>query len=175
VDVIVYATGFHVTDLPVSDRVHGVDGRSLAEVWDGQPQAYRGTSISGYPNLFMLFGPNIGSANAFTMLDAQLRYLTDGLRTLRSAGLASADVRPEAQAAWNARLDRGLAGSVWAVGGCTSYYQDAGGRNAAAWPWTMHAMQRELRRFPLEDFATRRPTPTGDRPDAGRPTTGSRA
>ena len=168
VDVIVYATGFHVTDLPVTDRVFGKDGRSLAELWQGQPRAYRGTSVSGYPNLFMLFGPNIGSANAFTMLDAQLRYLCDGLRQLRAGGHASADVRPEAQAAWNERIDRGLDGTAWVVGGCTSYYQDAGGRNAAAWPWTMRAMHRALRRFPLEDFttspATVRAPLTGSRP-----------
>lgn len=154
VDVLIFATGFHVTDLPVADRVVGRDGRTLAEVWKGRPRAYRGTSIAGFPNAFMLFGPNIGTANAFTMLDAQLRYLTDGLRTLRERGLASADVRPGAQDAWNERVHRRLEGTVWLAGGCTSYYLDEGGGNAAAWPWTMAAMQRELRRFPVEDFDT---------------------
>lgn len=167
VDTIIYATGFHVTDLPVADRVFGRDGRSLAEVWAGQPRAYRGTSIAGFPNAFMLFGPNIGSANAYTMLDAQLRYLGDGLEQLRSRRLASADVRRQAQAAWNERVHRKLEGTVWLAGGCTSYYLDEQGQNAAAWPGTMWSMQRALRRFPIEDFDTvpaaaadRAPAPT---------------
>jgi cation diffusion facilitator CzcD-associated flavoprotein CzcO len=154
VDTIIYATGFHVNDLPVADRVFGRDGRSLAEVWAGQPRAYRGTSISGFPNAFMLFGPNVGTANAFSMLDAQLRYLVGGLRALRDSKLASADVRPAAQAAWNQRLHRQLDGTVWLAGGCTSYYLDSTGQNASAWPRTMRALQRALRRFPIEDFDT---------------------
>jgi cation diffusion facilitator CzcD-associated flavoprotein CzcO len=153
VDVLIHATGFHVTDLPVADRIVGADGRTLAEVWGGRPRAYRGTSVAGFPNAFMMFGPNIGTANAFTMLDAQLRYLTDGLRTLRDQGLAAVDVRPAAQAAWNERVQQRLDGSVFTAGGCTSYYLDEGGDNAAAWPWSMWRMQRELRRFPVEDFS----------------------
>jgi cyclohexanone monooxygenase len=151
-DVLIHATGFHVTDLPVAHRIVGAEGRTLADVWGGRPRAYRGTSVPGFPNAFMLFGPNIGTANAFTMLDAQLRYVTDGLRTIRDRRLASVDVRPAAHAAWNERVRQRLEGSVFTAGGCTSYYLDAGGDNAAAWPWSMWRMQRELRRFPVEDF-----------------------
>jgi cation diffusion facilitator CzcD-associated flavoprotein CzcO len=159
IDVLIHATGFHVTDLPVADRIVGADGRTLAEVWNGRPRAYRGTSVAGFPNAFMLFGPNIGTANAFTMLDAQLRYLTDGLRTMQDKGLASVDVRAAAQTAWNERVHERLEGSVFTAGGCTSYYLDVGGDNAAAWPWSMWRMQRELRRFPVEDFSVERARP----------------
>lgn len=155
VDTIIYATGFHVTDLPIAERVRGADGRSLAEVWQGSPRAYRGTNIHGFPNAFMFFGPNIGTANAFSMLDAQVRYLVDALQTLRARGLRSVDVRPEAQSAWNRRVDEAFTDTVFLAGGCASYYLDRAGRNAAGFPWTMLRMQRELRRFPIEDFDVR--------------------
>ncbi len=162
VDTIIYGTGFHVTDLPIAQRIHGADGRSLAEVWDGSPEAYLGTSISGYPNAFMLFGPNVGTTSAFTMLDAQLGFVTDALTRMRDQGLASVDVRPEVQEAYNRKVRKAMEGSVWTAGGCTSYYLDQRGRNASAWPWTMTTLRRRLRRFPLADYRT---TPAESVPD----------
>jgi cyclohexanone monooxygenase len=153
VDTVIYATGFHVTDLPVAERVRGRDGRTLADVWQGSPRAYLGTAISGFPNAFMLFGPNVGSASAFVMLDAQLRYVTAALRALRGEGLGSIDVRPEVQDAFKAWADRRLEGTTWLAGGCSSYYIDAAGRNAAAWPGTMASLRRRLSRFELSDYA----------------------
>jgi cyclohexanone monooxygenase len=152
VDTIIYGTGFHVTDLPIAKRVHGAGGRSLEEVWDGHPNAHFGTSINGFPNAFMLFGPNIGTASAFTMLEAQLTFLTGALRAAADAGLASFDVRPDAQARWNEEVQAHLDGTVWTAGGCTSYYLDGTGRNSAAWPWTMREMTKRLSRFPIEDY-----------------------
>ena len=60
VDTIIFGTGFHVTDMPIADRVSGRDGRTLAETWNGSMQAYKGTTVAGYPNLFFLVGPNTG-------------------------------------------------------------------------------------------------------------------
>ena len=121
VDTIIFGTGFHVTDLPISDRVRGRDGRTMAEVWEGSPRAYLGTSVSGFPNAFTLFGPNIGTGSAFVMLEAQLRYVVSTLTTMRARGWSSVDVRPEAQAAFKADVDRRLARSAWNAGGCQSY------------------------------------------------------
>lgn len=152
VDTLIFGTGFHVTDLPISERVRGRDGRTLAEVWQGSPTAYLGTSISGFPNAFMLFGPNVGTASAFVMLDAQVRYLTQAVTALNRQGLGSIDVLPEVQQEFKAEADRRLAGSTFNAGGCTSYYIDANGRNASAWPGTMLSLTRRLRRFTLADY-----------------------
>ena len=71
---MVAATGFHVTDSPVSRRIRGRDGRTLSEHWDGSPQAHRGTAIAGFPNLFMLLGPHtgLGHTSVLLMIEAQL-------------------------------------------------------------------------------------------------------
>lgn len=155
VDTIIFGTGFHVTDLPIAERVRGIAGRSLAEVWDGSPRAYKGTTISGFPNAFMLFGPNIGTASAFVMLDAQLTYVVDALRTMRERGWTAVDVRPEAQARDKARVDTRLRRSAWNAGGCTSYYLDAKGANASVFPGTMLRMKRVLSQFDAEAYDTR--------------------
>jgi cation diffusion facilitator CzcD-associated flavoprotein CzcO len=155
VDTIIFGTGFHVTDLPIAERVQGRDGRTLAATWDGSPRAFRGTSVAGFPNAFVLFGPNIGSASAFVMLDAQLRYLVGAMRAMRAGGWSSFDVRQEAQDADKADVDARLARSAWNAGGCTSYYLDAKGHNASVFPGTMRRMQRLLSRFPEEHFDVR--------------------
>lgn len=155
-DVIIFGTGFKVlTDHPVAMRIRGRSGTSLAAYWDGSPRAYNGTAIAGFPNLFMLFGPNIGTASGFVMAEAQLDYIAGALREARARGLTSIEVRESAQRAFVREMDQALEGSVFLVGGCTSYYLDKKGRVALAWPWTMRALRRRLRRFDIEAYETR--------------------
>jgi cation diffusion facilitator CzcD-associated flavoprotein CzcO len=156
IDTIIFGTGFKVlTDHPVATRIRGRQGQTLADYWQGSPRAYLGTVITGFPNLFMLFGPNVGTASGFVMLEAQLEYLARALRSVKEAGLASIDVRPEVQAGFVREVDAALNGSVFLAGGCTSYYLDKTGRVALAWPWTMRALRRRLRQFELGAFETR--------------------
>ena len=86
VDTIIFGTGFHVTDMP-TDRSHRAasDGRTLAEHWDGRPQAYRGTAVAGFPNLFFLLGPNtgLGHTSVVVMVEAQVQYVVEGAQALR--------------------------------------------------------------------------------------------
>lgn len=160
VEVIVFGTGFKVlTDHPVAMRIRGSGGGTLADRWNGSPRAYNGTVIAGFPNLFMLFGPNIGTASGFVMAEAQLQYIAAALRAVRSAGLASIDVREDVQRAFVDELDRAFVGSVFTAGGCTSYYLDKTGRVALAWPWTMASLRRRLQSFDLAAFDARRPEP----------------
>jgi hypothetical protein len=100
----------------------------------------------------MLFGPNIGTASGFVMAEAQLAYIADALREARRRGLGSVEVRESAQQAFVREMDEALEGSVFLVGGCTSYYLDKKGRVALAWPWTMRALRRRFRRFDLEAY-----------------------
>ena len=113
VDTLILATGFTPAELPIAERIRGRDGRSLAEVWAGSPQAYLGTTVTGFPNLIFLYGPNLnlGHTSIVYMLESQLAYAIDALRTMRLRGAAEFEVRPEAQAAYNEELQERLAGS----------------------------------------------------------------
>ena len=157
VDTIIYGTGFHVTDVPIANRVSGRDGRTLAEVWGGSMQAYKGTTVAGYPNLFFLVGPNtgLGHTSIVFMIESQINYVLDALRTLRRNGAATVEVRPEAQAAYNAELDRMTEGTVWVSGGCQSYYIDRNGHNSALWPTYTWPFRHRTREFDEGAYALR--------------------
>jgi cation diffusion facilitator CzcD-associated flavoprotein CzcO len=149
VDVIVLGTGFKIRDMPAADLVRGRDGRTLAETWNGSMEAYLGTSIAGFPNLFMLVGPNtgLGHNSIVFMIESQVEYVLDALRTMDARGLASVDVRREAQDAFNAELQERLRGTVWSTGGCASWYLDDTGRNTTLWPGSTWPFRRRTRRF----------------------------
>jgi cyclohexanone monooxygenase len=149
VDTIVFGTGFHFSDPPIADRVVGADGRTLADVWQGSPQAYLGTAVTGFPNLFLLLGPNLGTghSSAFTIIESQLRYLVDALTTMRERRWHGVEVRAEAQQAFNAQVQRALATTVYNAGGCLSYYIDQNGRNSTIWPWSTVRMTKRIKDF----------------------------
>ena len=136
VDTIIAATGFHATDPPYATRVTGRGGRTLAQTWDGSPQAYMATTIAGYPNLFLLGGPNsgIGHTSLVFMIEQQIAHVLDALELCGRQRLTSIEVRPSAQAAFNADVQQRMARTVWATGGCSSWYYDARGRNSTLWP-----------------------------------------
>ncbi|MFE2141948.1 flavin-containing monooxygenase [Streptomyces sp. NPDC059456] len=148
-DVLITATGFRVGELPLAKTLYGTDGRSLHDVWGGEPQAYLGTTVSGFPNLFLLLGPNLlgGSTSAITVLEAQLGYLTAALAHLDRNGSPALEVRPGVQDAHNSAVQAALATTVYNTGGCTSYYLTSSGRNTFAWPWSTPRLTRRLNRF----------------------------
>jgi cation diffusion facilitator CzcD-associated flavoprotein CzcO len=149
VDTIIFGTGFHVTDLPIGDHVRGRDGRTFAEVWDGSPQMHRGTTVAGAPNFFLLLGPNtgLGHTSVVLMAEAQARYIAKALEHMRSRGLATVEVKPEAQHAWNAEVQRRMKGTVWTSGGCASWYIDSKGLNTTLWPDFSFRFVRAMREF----------------------------
>ncbi|HVD00687.1 MAG TPA: NAD(P)/FAD-dependent oxidoreductase [Candidatus Dormibacteraeota bacterium] len=149
VDVLVLATGFKVTDVPFAHAVRGRDGRLLADHWQGSPRAYRGTTVAGFPNLFLLLGPKtgLGHTSVLIMLEAQIRYVLGALRHLRRTGRARLEVRAEAEAAFNARTQLALEGTVWNSGGCRSWYLDQRGGNPIIWPGMTWPYVRLMRRF----------------------------
>lgn len=156
VDTIILGTGFHVIDQPGAEHIHGADGRSLAQVFAGRPQAYRGTTFAGFPNFFLVLGPNlaIGHNSAFIVIEAQLAYIISALRTMRTKKLARVEVRPDVQAAYNEKVQRDLQGTVWNSGGCSSYYVDADGYNSTGFPWSTLEMRRLLAKFDLRSYQT---------------------
>ncbi|WP_035775552.1 NAD(P)/FAD-dependent oxidoreductase [Arthrobacter sp. H5] len=141
VDAIILATGFKATDRPIAHRIRGNNGLSLADAWDQDMSAYAGTTVAGFPNLFMFLGPNtaLGHSSQTVMIEAQITYLLDALKVMDRKSLASVSVRPAVQKAYNTWLDGQLQGTVWNSGGCQSWYLDKNGRNPSIWPtytWT---------------------------------------
>jgi cation diffusion facilitator CzcD-associated flavoprotein CzcO len=158
VDTIIFGTGFHVTDQPIADRVRGVAGRLLSEVWGPSPQAYLGTTVPGFPNLFLLLGPNtvLGHTSVVYMIEAQLEYVLSALRTMDTRRLASIDVRPRVVETFNARIQEQLQGTVWNAGGCKSWYLDAAGRNSSLWPTHTFRFRQATKRFDPDAYVLRR-------------------
>ena len=158
VDTIIFGTGFHVTDLPISEQVRGRDGRTLAETWGGSPNAYKGAAAAGFPNLFFLVGPNtgLGHNSIVFMIESQINYVAGALNALRG-GAGYLEVRPEAQAAYNDHIDRMTEGTVWVSGGCSSYYIDARGRNSTIWPTFTWPFRQRTREFDAVAYAAGAP------------------
>ncbi|WP_298444059.1 NAD(P)/FAD-dependent oxidoreductase [Gordonia sp. (in: high G+C Gram-positive bacteria)] len=155
VDVIVVATGFHVTDSPMFDAIHGADGRSLAQVWAESGMAgYKGSFVHGFPNLMLLVGPGtgLGHTSMVYMIESQLNYLVDYLRQVRERGLTRVDVSAAAQERYNARLQQTLRHSVWENGGCSSWYKDEHGNITTLWPGFTFVFRNATRRFDIAAY-----------------------
>lgn len=149
-DTIVFGTGFHVTDNPIAHRVRGRGGHTLSDAWrDTGPRAYLGCTVSGFPNLFMLAGPNsnIGHTSLVFMIEAQIAHTIGAVRTLERTRAAGVELRPTVQQAWTAEMERKSAGTVWGAGNCASWYLDAQGRNTAVWPDQTYRFRLRARRF----------------------------
>ncbi|MER6526745.1 NAD(P)/FAD-dependent oxidoreductase [Streptomyces sp. NPDC001508] len=167
VDAIVFATGFHVTDIPIAERVVGAEGRTLAQSWKDGMRALRGSCAPGFPNWLTIIGPNTGLANSSMVLiiESQLNYLADFLRQLDVlGGRAALDARPGAVRAWNERVQERLKRTVWNTGGCTSWYLDASGRNTTVWPGTTTEFRRATRRVDLAEYEVLRVSARAEAP-----------
>ncbi len=161
-DTIIFATGFHVTDMPVADLIRGSDGRTLAEAWQGSPRAHLGTTVAGFPNLFLLVGPNtgLGHNSIVFMIESQLHYVMECLRFMDRGGLGIVEVREQVERRSNEDIQRRLKDTVWNSGGCVSWYLDEHGRNTTIWPGSTWPYRRRLRRFQAGDYRLRpRTTP----------------
>lgn len=157
-DVVIFGTGFHTIQThPVSERIRGRHGLTLAEHWRGNPTAYLGTTVSGFPNLYWMFGPNAGTLSGFVMAEAQAAYIVGALRAMPDNGWTSIDVRPQQQADYVRKVDDVLRTSTLAVGGCSSYYLAADGeRVSLVWPGSMRNLVNTLAEFDAAPYETER-------------------
>ena len=154
VDTIILGTGFFVTEPPIADHIFNDAGDSLSDMWRDGMQAYRGTTIAGLPNAFMVLGPNlgIGHNSAFIVIEAQIRYIVSSLTTMREKQLARIEVKEEVQQRYNLKVQKDLQGTVWNTGGCSSYYLDKNGFNSVGFPWSTLEMQRLLNHFDADSY-----------------------
>ena len=153
VDAIIFGTGFDPSEILSNVTVIGRDGRDLHQVWHQGAEAYFGISVSGFPNLYLLFGPNtgLGHNSMIFMIEAQIAFVMDAIRTIRREGLKLLDVLPERQREFNARLQDRMKDTVWSTG-CKSWYLDDRGHNYTLWPSFTAEYWLRTRRIHRRDF-----------------------
>jgi cation diffusion facilitator CzcD-associated flavoprotein CzcO len=152
-DALVLATGFQAAEAVAPFEVRGRRGLDLNTVWKDGPEAHLGTTIAGFPNLFLIVGPNtgLGHSSMVFMIESQLEYILSGMKLLRDRRLRFLDVRPDVQAAFNAELQRKLSRTVWASG-CSSWYQTRSGKNTTLWPGYTFEYRWQTRRLKEEEY-----------------------
>ncbi|HTZ12785.1 MAG TPA: NAD(P)/FAD-dependent oxidoreductase [Mycobacterium sp.] len=153
VDVVVCATGYAAADYLGEIEVTGEGGATLRDVWRDGAHAYLGMAVPGFPNFFMLYGPNtnVGSNSVIFVLEAQARYIVRALRYLRRKGGSYVAVRPSAMANFLAKIDQWMQGTVWTTQ-CSNYFRVANGRVVTQWPRSARAFWGMTRRFNSADF-----------------------
>ena len=152
VDAIVFGTGFRVVDYLSSIKITGRGGVDLNDAWRTSPRNYLGISVSGFPNMFLLMGPNtgLGHNSMIFMIEAQARYAVDALTALRAKQLASLDVRPEVEQAFGTELRARLKTTVW-TSGCNAWYQTPDG-DVLLWPGFTFEYWRRTRHVDLANY-----------------------
>lgn len=153
VDAIVLGTGFKAQDPMPRGVIHGNNGQDLLDAWQDGAEAYKGTTVAGFPNLFMLVGPNtgLGHSSMVYMIESQIQYVLDAVIRMKQEGWQSVDVRPEAQEAFNASLHSQLDNSVW-DSGCNSWYINENGKNTTLWPSFTWQFRQKTRRFDAAQY-----------------------
>jgi len=134
-DVLVYATGFETTGWHWSMNIAGRGATTLGETWKEGPEAYLGITVAGFPNLFMIYGPNtnLGHNSITFMIERQCEYIVQAVQQTEQRGLAAIEPSRAAQDRYNAGLQQGLARTTWADPRCHSWYKNAAGRNTQNW------------------------------------------
>ncbi|HZR84023.1 MAG TPA: NAD(P)/FAD-dependent oxidoreductase [Candidatus Binatia bacterium] len=153
VDAVILATGFESTHFLAPMHVEGRDGRSLESEWKDGARAYRGITVAGFPNLFLMYGPNtnLGHNSIIFMIECQAGYIVQAIRTLVDRDLASLDLEPAAMAAYDRKVQTELAGSVWAATP-KSWYKTESGRITNNWSGTTTRYWWSTRRFDVESY-----------------------
>jgi len=153
VDAIVFGTGFQATDFLSPIRITGRDGHSLNQAWRDGAEAYLGMTVHGFPNLFMLYGPNtnLGHSSVIYMLESQIHYILQCLDLIRSRELRYLEVRAEPQDRFNRQIQHRMERTVWQQG-CESWYKTADGRNTNNWPGFTFIYRRRTRHVQLDDY-----------------------
>jgi cation diffusion facilitator CzcD-associated flavoprotein CzcO len=153
-DVLVLATGFQAAEAMAPFPVRGRHGLELNEAWRHGARAYLGVTVPGFPNLFMIVGPNtgLGHNSMVFMIESQLRYVLSALDRMDRAGVGAVDARWSVSDSFNSRLQRRMKRTVWSTGGCTSWYQTRDGLITTLWPGTSLEYRLRTWRFDLADY-----------------------
>ena len=152
-DIIVYCTGYDATDGVISYPVLGKEGRALADFWHDYPRAYLGTTIPGFPNLFIVTGPNtgIGHTSALFIIESQMYYIMHAIEAASSGPHGVIEVKAEAEARYTSLIHKEMAKTVWQRGGCDSWYNSKSGKVIAMFPGFSFTFRRWSKNFKAQD------------------------
>lgn len=166
VDAVILATGFKAGDYLASMTINGTDGIDLHEHWAGAPEAFLGITVAGFPNFFMLYGPNTNGRNALPKLEVQAAFVASTLKSMRRWRRGVVDTRPSVQRAYNQRVQRACSQTIWLS--VHNYYRGSSGKVVTQWPWSPFAYLacvRTLRRIGLFTRKARPPQDKSQRHD----------
>jgi cation diffusion facilitator CzcD-associated flavoprotein CzcO len=152
-DCVIWATGFKTTDFMFPMRVTGADGADLHEYWSGGAHAHLGMCVPGFPNMFVMYGPNTNTSGGsiIVYLEAQAAYIRQALQQLRTRAAAAIEVRAEVEAASDRALQARFAGTAWTE--CDSWYRDEHGRIVTNWPGYMREYLEQTRQLDPAEYS----------------------
>lgn len=153
-DVIIWGTGFHAGDFVAPMKIEGLHGSDLNEAWAGTPAAYLGTTVSGFPNMFILYGPNTnhGSGSVPYTHECQFNYILDAIAKLEKNDCRYLDLAPATQQRWRREMDERGQKTVWVNGGCGSWYVNEKGQNTNNWPGAWLEYRRRTKTINPRDY-----------------------
>jgi cation diffusion facilitator CzcD-associated flavoprotein CzcO len=154
IDAVIFATGFNASEGMVVFDIKGKNNLDLNEAWRNGAEAYLGTTVSGFPNLFLVVGPNtgLGHSSMILMIEAQVNYIMGALHALKNEDAKFLDLKKSALQLYNDELQLKLAKSVWQKGGCHSWYQTKNGKNVTLWPGFTFTFMRRTRQFETDKY-----------------------
>ena len=158
VDVVIFATGFHTTEMLRSMSVTGRGGVRLEDVWQDDPRAYLGITVPRFPNLFCMYGPNtnvVVNASIIVFSECEIHYVMDCLRLLLASERRSLECRQEVHDAYNRRIDAGNARAAWGAPRVRSWYRNASGRVTQNWPFSVLEFWQQTRSADPADYHSR--------------------
>jgi cation diffusion facilitator CzcD-associated flavoprotein CzcO len=163
-DVLVLATGFASHAFTAPMEIVGPGGRTLTEEWAGVPRAYLGVSVPGFPNMFLLYGPNTngGSGSVIYTIEAAVEHVIDALAQLEHADARRIELRRPTAEAFDRELRAALSETVWHTG-CTNWYVDENGNDPSQWPWIWSTYRRRASRIQPGDYELSTPAPERER------------
>ncbi len=153
VDAIIYGTGFAATDFMAPMQITGLNGKTLKQQWADGAEAYLGLTVSGFPNFFMLYGPNtnLGHNSIVYMIESQVNYILDAIRAHIQNNLSFTNLKAEIQTQFNQEIQERMKSTMWSQG-CNSWYQTATGKNTNNWPGFTFEYRQRTRHFDLENY-----------------------
>jgi cation diffusion facilitator CzcD-associated flavoprotein CzcO len=155
IDVLIYGTGFRATEPLIGCRIVGRGGVEIHDAWGKRMSAYLGVTVTGFPNLFLLLGPNtgLGHNSVVLMIEAQVRYTMECLKLMKHSNRRVIEVRAVSQQRFVDEIYRRMGGTVWLSGGCHSWYQDqTTGEITTLWPGSVIAYLRRTRSASASDY-----------------------
>lgn len=159
IDAIILGTGFHVSDSFQYYNVKGKNGIELKDVLGDSPEAYYGTSVHQFPNLFIMLGPNtgLGHNSMIYMIESQTNYILDAIKKMTNQGIKSIDVRKDVQTKFNEEIQKKLVGTIW-LSGCKSWYLSEDGKNHTVWPGFTLEFRNRTKHINLDDYIVEKNT-----------------